>query len=680
MSLTQAPDAATGTGEPDDADVADGVAGADGAVAASDPDRTDAAGGEVPARPDWRIGLGVFGLYLALSVLTWSRVWFTGHPTTTISCGCGDPAEEVWFLRWFAYAVTHGHNPFLSGSMFAPQGFNVLDSTSFLLPAALLTPVTWLFGPVATFNVAATLAPAVSASCTYLAGRRWIAWRPAAVVCGLLVGFGPMITDNAPYGHLMLVVLCFPPLMVLLLDDLLVRQTRGWKRTGVLLGLVVVAQFFTGTEMLVICLVLGASGVVFLMVANPRRVRGQAPYALRGAAVAGGLAAVLLAYPLWFAVLGPNHFDGIYWPYIASAGTSTLHQMVFAGTAHTGAAIAAITGYFGPVGPAGSYLGVPLLLFVAAGLVAYRRVRVLWLWAALFAWATVLSLGIALQPVRDPSHTRTWWLPWNAVSSLPILRNVLPDRFGGVAVLFVALMLGIVLDRLRTTVLRWWDRRDPSASPVARRWLAGVAVVVLGLGVLYPVYSAQTFPYVVHATPTPAWFTEVAPGLPAGTTVLAIPYPSSGLVQPSFWQAQADLRYREVGGFAFVPDPDDPKIPDYNAPGAVGRMLSDLTFDAPGTPTGTPSELAAIRALVVDHGVDIVVVTGTTGSPTYSAGLFTAVLGRLPTWSHGAWVWDAADRDTAPPHPLGPTTLADCTEASAGSSDPLAVPRCVLAS
>jgi len=62
MSLTQAPDAATGTGEPDDADVADGVAGADGAVAASDPDRTDAAGGEVPARPDWRIGLGVFGL------------------------------------------------------------------------------------------------------------------------------------------------------------------------------------------------------------------------------------------------------------------------------------------------------------------------------------------------------------------------------------------------------------------------------------------------------------------------------------------------------------------------------------------------------------------------------------------------------------------------------------------
>ena len=126
MSLTQAPAAGpTGDGGPGDADCRGrglpGTRRPTGPGSRRRPDDADGVGGTRPGR-DWRVGLGVFGLYLAISVLTWSRVWFTGHPTTTVTCGCGDPGEEVWFLRWFAYAVAHGHNPFLSTSMFAPRG------------------------------------------------------------------------------------------------------------------------------------------------------------------------------------------------------------------------------------------------------------------------------------------------------------------------------------------------------------------------------------------------------------------------------------------------------------------------------------------------------------------------------------------------------------------------------
>ncbi len=123
-------------------------------------------------------------------MFVWSSAW--RHPTSTTTCGCGDTSLFTWFLEWPAYAISHGLNPFYSTAMHVPVGVNLLANTSVVAIGVLLAPVTWLFGPVATLNVALTLAPALSALSMFVLLRRWVTWTPAAFVGGLLYGFSPL--------------------------------------------------------------------------------------------------------------------------------------------------------------------------------------------------------------------------------------------------------------------------------------------------------------------------------------------------------------------------------------------------------------------------------------------------------------------------------------------------------
>ncbi len=121
----------------------------------------------------WR-GLGLSGLvYLVLALVLWWGVWST-DPTTTTTCGCGDAARFLWFFEWPAFALTHGHSVLYSQWLFHPTGINLLDDTSVLALGIVLTPVTWLWGPVAAMNVALTLAPALSALSMFALVRRWV--------------------------------------------------------------------------------------------------------------------------------------------------------------------------------------------------------------------------------------------------------------------------------------------------------------------------------------------------------------------------------------------------------------------------------------------------------------------------------------------------------------------------
>src|SRR5205823_1746401 len=89
-----------------------------------------------------------------------------------------DGSVLVWSLGWWAHAVPRGQLLPYSHAVFAPGGTNLAWTTSIPLPGVLLSPVTWLFGPVAAFNVFAVAALATSAWAVYLlvdrlTGRWW---------------------------------------------------------------------------------------------------------------------------------------------------------------------------------------------------------------------------------------------------------------------------------------------------------------------------------------------------------------------------------------------------------------------------------------------------------------------------------------------------------------------------
>ncbi len=94
----------------------------------------------------WRWAAGL-STWCCRCVLWWS-VW-SSHPPVTTTCGCGDAARFLWFFEWPAFALTHGHCLSTRSALFHPAGINLLNDTSVLALGVVLTPVTWLFGPVA---------------------------------------------------------------------------------------------------------------------------------------------------------------------------------------------------------------------------------------------------------------------------------------------------------------------------------------------------------------------------------------------------------------------------------------------------------------------------------------------------------------------------------------------------
>ena len=164
--------------------------------------------GPVPVHR-WR-SLTLAGIaYLALSSFIWSNLW--SHPTSETICGCGDPSLFDSFIEWPAYAIAHGLNPFHTTALHYPGGVNLLANTSVLAIGVVLAPITWLFGPIATLNVALTLAPAISALSMFVLLRRWVSWTPAAFIGGLFYGFSPFILVALSWAHLMLGMAAIPP-------------------------------------------------------------------------------------------------------------------------------------------------------------------------------------------------------------------------------------------------------------------------------------------------------------------------------------------------------------------------------------------------------------------------------------------------------------------------------------
>ncbi len=400
--------------------------------------------------------------YLGLSVFIWSNVW-TSHPTSVTTCGCGDPSQFIWFIEWPAYAISHGLDPTFSTALHYPVGVNMLAFVSVFAIGVPLAPITWVFGPVASLNVAVTLAPVLSALAMFVLLRRWVTWMPAAFFGGLFYGFSPFVVVSLTNSDLNLGMLVVPPLFLACLDELLVRQRRRPVVIGVALGLLVTVQFFIATEVLAITVIMGAVGVAILVGYAAWRhrdaVRSRARHAIVGLTAGAATAVVLLAVPTWVALAGPAHFTGPIWPYgkyddlrnkptylgyyVHGWPASFTHLLTT--LAHT-----SVGGNQGPV-LSFQYFGYGVIIVVIGGLIAWRRDRRLWLFGAIVAVSVIVSLGVG-RSLAD---------------KLPQMENLVPYRFVLITYLAVAVMLGLILEHVYVAVNRFAEH--------ARRTIAGAS-------------------------------------------------------------------------------------------------------------------------------------------------------------------------------------------------------------
>ena len=593
--------------------------------------RGDSALLEPPPRTRPIVHLAALGTYLAVAVVLWAHVWLGGDPAHTITCNCGDSSQQVWWLEWLPWALGHGHNPLLANALWARfGGVNVLSNTSWVAPAALLAPVTVLFGPVASFNVANLLAPVVSGWAAFALAGHVSRRAGARIVAGGLYAFSPFVLRNTVLGHIDLTIAPYLPVMMLLGLGLLRRGARP-VRIGVLLGLLTVLQFFTGYEVLAITAITGVMLVALGMLARPDVVAAARGQILRAVALGTTIATAILAYPVWYFLAGPRHVDGPFWAVVSSSPQAIAWPGPDVFNTHT--PLAQI-GYLGPQGPNTDYLGVGLLAFVALSVGVWRHSR---------SCRVVAAAGMACWILEFLPGTL--WARFHLVSSIHLIRFAMPVS------LCVGLLLCVSIDG-------WWRRAGtwaPSNGTTRRRFLARGAVVAAVVVAFLPLVITYSVPFRVTKATVPAWFTRDAGRLPHGTAVVTLPFAYGIASAPMAWQAEVRDSFDLVGGWVFVPGGNGRSAETVSPMGGAAAALLALGDD----PTAvTASQQESIRAAFIRWRPLAVVVVPSDATPGTVEAL-TDTVGIAPSWSDGAWVWHLT-ASTA----LGPRTSVGTGRAS----------------
>jgi hypothetical protein len=490
------------------------------------------------------------------------------HPGRDLLGHGRDPQIFVWAFAWWLHALETWQNPFYSHAIYAPDGVNLVWTTTVPGLALLFTPLTALFGPAASYNVAAMLAPAVSAFTAYLLCRHLTRSLWAALVGGYLFGFSSYVLGQEE-GHLHMTAVFLLPLMALTV----VRYLRGeiggrgvaW-RLGVLYGL----QFWLSTELLLtasLALVVSSVLAYWLLPATRPRLRAG----LRPLLAAAGIALLVAAPLVYYAVTGfqgesvnlPSLFDGDILNFLLPT------RVTWAG----GAAFVHLSQQFrGNDAEAGAYLGIPTLVIVGWFALGARRFAATRYLLALIVAAALLTLGTGLVWKGRVEA----WLPWRLAARLPLLDNVLPVRFS----LFVSLAAAVIV-ALWTSSCRGW----------AHWLLPALAVAAIVPDVTHSYWTVHPERW--------AFFTDkiYESCFPKNENVAIFPFGAWGA--STLWQAESGFYFRMPEGY-LAPTP-----PAKNLASDPLIRLETYTIENP-----TPSEIVAfVKNKKVDRilSVDIYV-------------------------------------------------------------------------
>jgi hypothetical protein len=556
-------------------------------------------------RPALITGLTVTVLYTALSLFCWNNLLAAGVTTHMYRLNLGDAGQRIWFIAWLPFAITHHTNPFVSNFMFAPRGINVLANASVVFEAFLLAPITELSSPLTAFNIACIAAPVISALSLYYVLRRYEIRRLVAFVGGLAYGFAPALLRADRIGDLNLTWMFFPPLAAYLIDRIFFRQTGRPVRLGLILGLLVVIQFFSSLEILLVCVVVSIPVLTLAIVANPRELSSHVGFTLKAMGTALVTAGTLLAYPMAIYLTGPEHISSVN---RTVAPGAALSSPVWPSTA-TG------TGFLeaAPRTPLlhlfdSAFIGPVVLLLALAALAFSRRHRVvLLLWAAAL-WCVVLSWGGATR-LSGSSRAFSWHAPaWYLAKAVPILRNVDWIRISIITDLFLVMLAAVTLQEVASAI----QARDGRW----RRPLIDAMTVGTGVLMAIPLFIASYVPFAAFQTVAVPEVLRHVPNRTNGSPSTALIFPASTPFSgtPLVWQAIAGFPYRDYEGYAWHSEPGQKTAVAGPLPGLLPYITANAPDSSPSIVLTDEQERDIKLAFVHNHVTEAVIIGGYPGS------------------------------------------------------------------
>ena len=566
------------------------------------------------SRPALRAYAAVSAVSVLISLyLTWHLLG--GFGQRMIAGNPDDVRLFEWYLVHGPWAVLHGHDPLLFATMNAPAGVNGMWNTTLLVPALIIYPVTALAGPLAAYNTLFVLGLAAGPVCAFALLRRFTRRDWAAAVGGLVFGFSPAVLA-AGLGHLDLVLIGLLPVILLLVLDLATGR-RSALAGGLALGLAAAAQLFISEEILFqAALVVVVCGALLLLTAPHAITRAGLARLARGGAVAAAVFLVICAGPLWLQLAGPLHQHGS--PFTLSFFEADLRGFIepshrfWLSTPGTSAFAAHYGG-----GPAEylAYLGVPLLL--AAVLTGLLRITELWPRLLLGA-GLVFALFSLGSPLLVNGRLTAVQLPWGTAEHWPIFGSALPGRFAFVIALAAGGLLALGLD----WVAAHWGRPGPALA------------VALALVCLAPLAAR---PYAVTpASKIPSFFNASTRWLPAGRTVLVLPFPTATQTEPLVWQAAATMAFQMPGGYFIGPAPGGQAFME--GPGPVPTASAFIQVgQGMAAPQVTPALRAQFHRDMAYWGASAIVAGP--GTRPALVRLVAELTGRAPARAGGVLLW-----------------------------------------
>jgi hypothetical protein len=273
---------------------------------AAEPDGAPGPGTAQPGSTASKTWLGQFAVLLAYEVAGVAATWprFTYLVDRRLPAN-RDAVEYVWDFWWVAHQLRHLGNPFFTSYMAAPIGTQLGYDTLLPLPAWLLSPVTGLFGPSASYTLLAIITPGLLCYVMYRAARLWLN-TPGALAAGAFFGLSSMLAWQNWYHVNISAGTIFLPLTL----EWAVRLRRQPSvRPAVGLGLALGASILVNQESTVVAIFLAAAILLPWIAGKLLKDRAALRPAIWPLAL-GGLIALAVASPELIAMLGQLRAGG----------------------------------------------------------------------------------------------------------------------------------------------------------------------------------------------------------------------------------------------------------------------------------------------------------------------------------------------------------------------------------
>jgi hypothetical protein len=476
-----------------------------------------------PAPGDWRWAAAALALYITISLIVVDH----GESLTGKIIGQGDdPMAFIWFVAWWPYALSHSLDPLYTLLLWQPLGLYLPWVASVPLLSLAAAPITWLGGPILSYNLIMLLAPALSALAMYFLCLRLARAPYQAIIGGYLFGFSSyqMAQDTAAPN------LCMTLLLPAILLVVLRRLDGALSRRAVIVagGLLLVAQFMISTEIFAMIFVFG--GMAWALAWSYLPDRRPALFRLFLDGLLAGPLVGLAVSPFLLTMArhsGYVHLPPV-WPYYFKADVANVFvpsRLAAVGGDWCGS----ISRHFnGGIQEQDAYISVPGLVIVwlfARENAARPARRML---VVLFCLLLIASFGPSLSIAGfSPSFA----LPWALFVALPLIGAALPARFA----LFVSLTLSMIVVLWLSDAVTTRDRR-------LRLALTAAALVAL----LPRFHPWETAPHARFFQPG-----VVQAALGAKARLLVLPFAING--PSSFWQEEAGFSFDQTGGYLGFP-------------------------------------------------------------------------------------------------------------------------------